>query len=108
MRWLLFLFLIDCGGDSAAATGIDINALECPPDSTLTYQNYTAEWVQDRCLRCHSGQSKPMLTSFESVMANKQDILESTVATKEMPEDLNIPLEERQLLGEWFACGAPL
>ncbi len=108
MRWLLFRFLIGCSGDSAGGTGIDIDALECPPSSTLTYQNYTAEWIQDRCLRCHSGQSKPMLTSIESVMANKQAILESTVATTAMPEDLNIPLEERQLLGEWFACSAPL
>ncbi len=108
MRWLLFLFLIGCGGDSAVGTGIDITALECPPDSTLTYQNYTATWIQDRCLRCHSGQLALRLTSFESVIANKQDILESTVATTSMPDGLNIPLEERQLLGEWFACGAPL
>jgi uncharacterized membrane protein len=107
MRWLLLVCLIGCGGESAG-TGIDINALECPPDSTLTYQNYTAMWIQDRCLRCHSGQSRPMLTSYESVMANKQDILETTVGTTEMPEDANIPLEERQLLADWFACGAPL
>ena len=99
--------MIGCGSD-AAGTGIDINALECPQGSTLTYQNYTATWIQDRCLRCHAGQNRPMLTSYESVMANKQDFLFTAAGTTEMPEGLNIPLEERQLLGEWFACGAPL
>lgn len=108
MRWLIFLFLIDCGGDPAGGTGIDINALECPPSSTLTYQNYTAQWIEDRCLRCHTGQAKPMLGTYESVMANQDDILETTVGSTMMPEDRNIPLEERKLLGEWYACGAPL
>lgn len=104
---LLLVVLGACGG-GASSTGIDITALECPPDSTVTYTSYVATWIQDRCLRCHAGQSRPMLTSFEAVVANEQDILESTVATTGMPEDANVPLDERRLLGEWFACGAPL
>jgi uncharacterized membrane protein len=97
-----------CGGGGAEGTGIDIDALECPPGSTLTFTNYAGQWIQDHCLRCHSGQEKPMLTSYESIQANERSILEVTVATTQMPEEESISLEERQMLGEWIACGEPL
>jgi uncharacterized membrane protein len=109
MRFAICLvFAIGCGSDDpGTSTGIDINTLECPPNSTLTYTNFGQQVIQDRCLMCHAGQSDPMLTSLDSVVANKQDILETTVGTREMPEDKNIPLEERRMIGEWLACGAP-
>jgi hypothetical protein len=41
------------------------------------------------------------------VQANAAAILDVAVYTDAMPSDANMALAERELLGEWLACGAP-
>ncbi len=105
---VLCLSLAACGGGGGGSpTGIDISTIECPPDSTLTYENYGQLVIQDNCLSCHASKENPQLTSVDQIRANKNAILREAVASTAMPEDTDMTLEERQTLGEWLACGAP-
>ncbi len=99
------LFLAACGG--ATSTGIDVSTLECPSDSTLTYENYGQLVIEDNCLSCHAGRESPRLGTVEEIRANKRLILDQAVATTAMPDNADMTLEERQTLGEWLACGSP-
>lgn len=100
------LTLAACGG-GGEPTGIDVSALECPPTSTLTYETYGQAAMQEHCLECHASKESPRLNSVEAIRTNKQAILREAVGSTAMPEDRDMTLEERQLLGEWLACGAP-
>lgn len=100
----LCLLFAACGAES---TGIDVSALECPPDSTLTYETFGQTFIETNCLSCHASRERPRLGTVEEIRANMDDLLQETVATKAMPEDRDIDLEDRRLLGEWLACGAP-
>jgi len=104
-RAAICLVLSACGGGDS--TGIDISALECPTDSTLTYQTFGQTFFNDNCLQCHAGRESPRLDTTDKIRANKQRILEAAVGSTFMPEGKDISLDERQLLGEWLACGAP-
>lgn len=97
--------LAACVG-GASSTGIDTSTLSCPPDSTLTYENFGQLFVQDNCMSCHATKS-PRLDTVEHVRASSSRIMEAAVATDSMPQGTNMPLAERELLGEWLACGAP-
>jgi uncharacterized membrane protein len=94
-----------CTSDSS--TGIDVATIECPPDSTLSYESFGQLAIQDHCLACHAGKENPRLGTVEEVRANKSAILHQAVGSTNMPEGGGMTLEERQLLGEWLACGAP-
>ena len=48
-----------------------------------------------------------MLTTRGAVAANKDNIVSAAVTSTKMPANGSIGIEERQLLGEWLACGAP-
>jgi uncharacterized membrane protein len=99
------LFAACTGG--ASSTGIDTSSLECPPESTLTYETYGQLVIEDNCLACHAGKENPRLDTVEQIRANKGAILREAVATTAMPDSGDMTLEERQALGEWLACGAP-
>jgi hypothetical protein len=98
--------LVACGG-GASSTGIDTSTLTCPPDSTLTYATYGRLAMQDHCLACHAGKESPRLDTVEQIRTHAQVILSEAVATTAMPENGDMTLEEREMLGEWLACGAP-
>ncbi len=93
------------GGDTS--TGIDTSALSCPPESTLTYEDFGQPMMADNCLSCHAGKERPRLDSVEQIRANTNAIMLEAVETTNMPDSSSMVLEERQLLGEWLACGAP-
>lgn len=101
------LLFAACGGGAATSTGIDVSALECPPDSTLTYESYGQLVMEEHCLSCHADKESPRLGTVELIRANKSAILREAVGTDSMPEDSVMTLEERRTLGEWLACGAP-
>src|SRR5687767_10116976 len=101
---ICFLFAA-CAADSS--TGIDTAALTCPPDSTLTYETYGQVAIQEHCLSCHAGKESPRLGTVEEIRANKAAIMREAVATTSMPDSGGMLLDERELLGEWLACGAP-
>lgn len=94
-----------CSG--ASPTGIDTSALVCPPDSTLRYEDFGRVLISDNCISCHNGKESPRLGTVEQVRANLNTIMEAAVATSAMPAGLDMPLAEREMLGEWLACGAP-
>jgi uncharacterized membrane protein len=106
-RSVLFACLFFGACTSASSTGIDISTLECPPDSTLTYETFGAPAIEHHCLSCHATKERPTLVTLDQVRANKQSILSAAVASTSMPEGSDMLLEERELLGEWLACGAP-
>jgi uncharacterized membrane protein len=105
-HWLILAILVTaCTGSSS--TGITASDITCPPDSTLTYESFGSAFLSDNCLSCHTSRDRPVLTTRAAVVVNSNKILDAAVMTTQMPADNSIALEERQLLGEWIACGAP-
>lgn len=104
LRLALLASLAAACGDNA--TGIDTAALECPPNSGLTYDGYGQLVIEEHCMQCHANQS-PGLGSVVAIRAHRDEILQAAVATTAMPADGDLTLEERRTLGEWLACGAP-
>lgn len=96
---------------SACATnpssGIASSDVTCPPDSTLTYENFGSTFIADNCLSCHTSQQRPTLVNLATVKANSAAIISAAVTSTKMPSNSGMPIEERQMLGEWLACGAP-
>jgi uncharacterized membrane protein len=88
----------------ASSTGIE--QLSCSPDNTLTYENFGQEMITTQCMSCHDTES-PALGSLAQVRSHASQVMESAVYTDAMPEGGTLSLEERRLLGEWLACGAP-
>jgi uncharacterized membrane protein len=104
MRRFLFCCVLGACG-SASSTGI--SPITCPTDSTLTYANFGSTFINDNCLSCHASKEKPTLSTAAQVQANRALILQEAVYTDAMPEDASMALAEREMLGEWLACGAP-
>ena len=95
-----------CTG-GATSTGID--PITCPPEGTnLTYANFGEELFADTCAMsgCHKSQS-PVLTTQAAIKAHASAILDQAVYTDAMPRNRDMPLAEREMLGEWLSCGAP-
>jgi len=92
-------------GPSGDPTGIE--NVTCPPESTLTYENFGRDLIDTKCLECHDGDERPNLATQAAIIRNKDEILDLAVYTDAMPEEEDMPLAERELLGEWIACGAP-
>lgn len=96
----------------------------CPTDSTITYTNFGKQFMEDYCVECHDsnkvGAARQGATSFHDfdtlfgVKAVKEHVDYTSAAgpaatnTSMPPEGHPTPtLEERQMLGEWIACGLP-
>jgi hypothetical protein len=95
----------------------------CPATSTLTYDTFGEPFMTSYCTRCHSStlmgserQGAPLLHDFNTrsgILAFISHIDETTASgpdatNTQMPADGATPtLAERQMLGEWLACGAP-
>lgn len=99
-----FSLLAACTSSGGTSTGIA--ELSCPPDSTLTYANFGQAMIDSQCMSCHDTKS-PKLGTQAQIQSRAKQILDAAVYTDAMPEDGAMSLEERQLLGEWLACGAP-
>jgi uncharacterized membrane protein len=105
MKRITLLFALAAACTTSNSTGIQ--NVSCPPDSTLTYANFGAEFIGDHCLECHEEDERPLLSTQSQIQANTHDILEQAVYTTEMPEDHGLSIADRQKLGDWIACGAP-
>lgn len=92
---------------TSPASGITSSDITCPPDSTLTYENFGKLVIADNCMSCHASKARPVLDTQAAVQQNKQAILNAAVIGTRMPKSSNMVLEDRQLLGEWLSCGAP-
>ena len=102
---LACLVIAGCATDYSS--GIDPASVTCPPDSTLTYENFGEALITENCLSCHTSKERPTLTTQQAIQTNRQAILKESVTSTRMPEGTSMLLEERELLGEWIACGAP-
>lgn len=99
------LFVLFAACTSSESTGI--SEVSCPTDSTLTYENFGAAFFADNCSSCHASKENPILTTQAQIKAQASRILDEAVYTTSMPEDADLGVDERALLGEWLACGAP-
>ena len=73
----------------------------------LTYTNFGQSFIADNCNSCHDSDQKPSLATLSAIQANSAKILDTAVYTDAMPQNTNMTTQERELLGEWLACGAP-
>jgi hypothetical protein len=101
-----FVLLVGLAACSSSGNPTGIAPETCPTDSTLTYTSFGESFVATNCLSCHDRQ-QPVLTSQAAIQANSANILDVAVYTDAMPQSSNMSIDERQLLGEWLACGAP-
>ena len=125
MRRLLLCFLFACGGDPEPIPVFGPPTMtECPPGgTTLTYDNFAKQFMEDYCTRCHSSQlvgaarqGAPDFHDFDTYFGIRgvADHVDETSAAgpaavnRGMPQDGNKPTdEERFMLGEWIACDLP-
>lgn len=108
MRTITLALVLSYGCTNAAgSSGITASEVSCPPDSTLTYENFGKSFFADNCLSCHTSKDRPTLTSAAKIVANKQSIISAAVLSTKMPERASLSTDERALLGEWLSCGAP-
>lgn len=101
----LVALLSACTG--ASSTGIE--PIECPPEGTqLTYANFGEELMASTCTTsgCHDHHA-PVLTTQSAIQQHASAILDEAVYTDAMPRNRDMPLAEREKLGEWLSCGAP-
>lgn len=96
----------------------------CPDGSTLTYESFGRELLDHWCVRCHSSElttvtdrgGAPLGMDFDTAELAREHRAEidSVAAAGPTRVNLYMPIgteqptdEERELLGEWLACGAP-
>lgn len=100
-------------------------ATECPPGSTITYENFGKAFMEDFCTSCHSstltGAARNGATvahDFDTLLGIRSvaDHIDQTAgigpasANRNMPpeDQTSIPADDdRRKLAEWIACGAP-
>lgn len=101
IRFVATSLLVAC---SDGSTGIE--PIDCPPTSTLTYQNFGKQLMETYCLDCHD-RRRPQLNTQQEVQQASSSILQAAVYTDSMPDGRSMPQSAREQLNEWLACGAP-
>lgn len=96
----------------------------CPPASTLTYQSFGQQFMTEYCVECHDSQKTgserngaTLDHDFDTLIGVRSVSNHIDQAAGAGPDAVNdqMPpegepqpsLEERQMLAEWIACGAP-
>jgi hypothetical protein len=108
----------DGDGPDAAPTGGVLEDRECPDGSFLTYVNFGSAFFSENCTGCHSAELPPRMrqdapegVDFET-LAKVRELapliyLRAADGYSLMPPVGGPSAEDRRLLGEWLACGAP-
>jgi len=102
--------LAACTSAAGTPTGITSQTISCPAASTLTYANFGQQFIADNCGSCHDTRQSPLLTTQSEVQNASARIMNAAVYTEKMPQGATaatMSVDERALLGEWLACGAP-
>jgi uncharacterized membrane protein len=111
----------DSSGGAAGDTEATVNSLDdrpCPDDSFLTWENFGAMYVLNYCTGCHSSglpadqrQGAPTEVNFDDLSDVRTWAasiwLRSGDDNETMPPFGIASADERHMLGEWLACGAP-
>jgi uncharacterized membrane protein len=114
--------LIGCAVALAAAAscgyGPTIDDYPCPPEGTeLTYDDFGQAFLDGNCQRCHGApeaerhgapEGYDFGTHAEAVRWRERIFARAAASNTSMPPGPDDPpAEERELLAEWLACGAP-
>jgi uncharacterized membrane protein len=113
MKRALLVVLAAC--DPAPMT---IDQAHCPSQgTTLTYDNFGAQFFASYCNRCHAANAPdrhgaPDAYAFDTLTEIHQRAARIFVNaagpnTTMPPGPSDPPLDERDQLAEWLACGAP-
>jgi cytochrome c5 len=95
----------------------------CPPEPTLTYENFGSDFFASYCTRCHSSElsgpdrhGAPVGYNWDEIETVREhaDLIDKMAAAGPDAVNTTMPLgnprpavEEREQLGEWLECGAP-
>jgi uncharacterized membrane protein len=127
--FVLVLFLAGCASSPASVDasredgGLGSGA-SCPPGSALDYETFGRSFFDTYCTRCHASSllgaarmGAPLGHDFETLEGvrdqathvDQQAAIGVHRANRFMPPSgMPVPTdEERRMLGEWLACGAP-
>jgi uncharacterized membrane protein len=97
---------------------------ECPPTSTLTYENFGRQFMEDYCTDCHSttkvgdarnGATKDHDFDMLAGIRGQAMHIDQTAGIGPAAENRNMPPsdedqptdDERRQLAEWISCNAP-
>lgn len=106
-------------GSSGGEVPSSVPGRDCPPDSFLDATNFGMPFITTWCTGCHSSdlvgdterQMAPPEYDFDSLDAIRSSVLmvylNAADAHEDMPPAGGPSAEERELLGDWLACGAP-
>lgn len=106
------------GASTGPAVYPSLGERPCPPDSTLTAEDFGGPFVLTYCTGCHHAAlpegeraGAPLGVDFETlgkIRAHADRIwARSGDQNATMPPVGPAPADERIRLGEWLACGAP-
>lgn len=98
---------VACGQNSLG----DPTGSTCPPNSTLTYDNFGKAFFATNCNSCHGKTQSPAFDTQEQIQASATDIDRAAASGPSatntyMPDDGDVSDADRKKLGEWLACGA--
>ncbi len=116
MRGALLLLVAAAAGGCAERMSIDEHP--CPPEGTeLTYETFGAAFMTDWCQRCHGAPATerhgaPSAYDFGTLAEvrhwRERIFARAAAVNTTMPPGPDDPSqEERDLLADWLACGAP-
>ncbi len=108
----------ESGTEGDTSPWSSLNERPCPDDNFLSYENFGGPFVLTYCTGCHASgvpadqrQGAPLMVNFDDI----EDIRSQAAGIWARAADQNetmppvgaADMEERALLGEWLACGAP-
>jgi mono/diheme cytochrome c family protein len=103
---------------AACDAGVAIEDYPCPPGgTTLTYDNFGKPFLDGNCQTCHGAEATErdgapsgydFGTHADAVRWRARIFARAATTNTSMPPGPDDPpAEERELLAEWLACGAP-
>lgn len=115
---LALLVALGCGNDHALDDDDDVPPADRCETSYLTYRNFGEPFALDWCRGCHSAEVPPGMRQKAPIDINfdtHDDVMQwrERITNRATGDEATMPpaggpaAEERALLAEWLACGAP-
>jgi hypothetical protein len=111
----------DSSGSDSSGAMVEWASLDerpCPDDSLVTWENFGGGYVISYCTTCHHSalpadmrQLAPSAMNFETIELIREHA--PRIWARAADQNATMPpvgapgLDERQMFGEWLACGAP-